>query len=145
MDPAATKPKQTTGTRAPAPKAKASGESRGKTYIADEVVSVIARIAAEEVEGVHQLGDSSLRGVISRLGRTSGIGAEVGFKEAAIDVDVVVEFGFQITKVTDDLRNSIIDSVEYMTGRKVVEVNINVVDVYVPRVEVETKPKRQLD
>ena len=118
---------------------------RGKTFIADEVVSVIARIAAEQVEGVHQLGDSNLRGVFSRLGRHGGIESEVGFKEAAIDVDVVVEYGFPITKVASVLRKQIIDTVEYMTGRNVVEVNINVVDVHVPKSETQQKQKRALE
>ena len=118
---------------------------RGKTFIADEVVSVIARIAAEQVEGVHQLGDSNLRGVFSRFGRHGGIESEVGQKEAAIDVDVVVEYGVPITKVANTLRKQIIETVEYMTGRNVVEVNINVVDVYVPRAQTETKQKRSLE
>jgi uncharacterized alkaline shock family protein YloU len=113
--------------------------ARGKTVIADEVVSVIARIAAEQVEGVHQIGESSLRGVFSRLGRTGGVESEVGLKEAAVDIDLVVEFGFPITRVAETLRRQIIESVEYMTGRTVVEVNINVVDVHVPRVEQTTK------
>ena len=143
MDPSPSNPKPAPG--API-QSKATTDDRGKTYIADEVVSVIARIAAEEVEGVYQLGDSSLRGVMSRLGRKSGIESEVGLKEAAIDVDVVVEYGYPITKVSSELRRQVIENVEYMTGRKVVEVNINVVDVHVPRVEQEAaKPKRQLD
>lgn len=141
MDPSPKNPNPT-----PVTSAKPSASERGKTYIADEVVSIIARIAAEEVDGVYQLGDSSLRGVMSRLGRKSGIESEVGLKEAAIDVDVVVEYGFPITKVSSDLRRQVIENVEYMTGRKVVEVNINVVDVHVPRVEqAAAKPKRQLD
>ncbi len=120
-------------------------EPRGKTFIADDVVSVIARIAAESVEGVHQLGDSNLRGVFSRLGRHGGIESEVGLKEAAIDVDIVVEYGVPITKVASTLRKQIINQVEFMTGRNVVEVNINVVDVYVPRAQTETKQKRSLE
>lgn len=117
--------------------------SRGKTFISDEVVSVIARLAAEQVEGVHQIGSSNLRGVFSRMGRHGGIESEVGFKEAAIDVDLVVEFGYPITRVTDALRRQIVESVEYMTGRKVVEVNINVVDVHIPRDE--KRDKRRLE
>jgi uncharacterized alkaline shock family protein YloU len=113
--------------------------TRGKTVIADEVVSVVARIAAEQVEGVHQIGESSLRGVFSRLGRTGGVESEVGLKEAAVDIDLVVEFGFPIGKVAETLRRQIIESVEYMTGRTVVEVNINVVDVHVPKVEQSAK------
>lgn len=112
---------------------------KGKTTIADDVVSVIARIAAEQVEGVHQIGNPSLRGVFSRLGRHGGIDSEVGLKEAAVDVDLVVEFGYPITQVADALRRQIIESVEYMTGRKVVEVNINVMDVYIAKTEKSQK------
>ena len=122
---------------------KASTNLAGKTFIADEVVSIIARITAEQVEGVHQLGDSSLRGVFSRMGRHGGIESEVGFKEAAVDVDVVMEFGVPIHEVADALRAQIIENVEYMTGRKVVEVNVNVVDVHIPKVE--TKQTRRLE
>lgn len=108
---------------------------RGKTYIDDEVVSVIARIAAEQVEGIHQLGASSLRGMISRLGRSSGVEAEVGLKEAAIDLEVVVEFGYPIREVAEELRSVVIETIEATTGRRVIEVNIFVVDVHIPRTE----------
>ena len=119
-----------------------SGE-RGKTYIADEVISIIARIAAEQVEGVHQIGDSNLRGMIARLGRSKGVESEVGLKEAAVDIEVVVEYGYPIRQVAETLRTQIIDNVELMTGRKVIEVNVHVVDVYIPKVEKRTK--RQLE
>jgi len=108
---------------------------KGKTFISDEVISIIARIAAEQVEGVYQIGDSSLRGMFARLGRSSGIDSDVGLKEAAVDVDIVVEYGYPIKILSDELRRSIIESVEYMTGRKVVEVNIHVVDVHIPKAE----------
>lgn len=117
-------------------------EERGKTFIADEVVSVIARIAAEQIEGVHQIGASSFRSLISRLGRRHGIESEVGNREAALDIDVVVEFGYPIREMARELRRAVIESVEHMTGRSVVEVNVNVVDVYVPKVE--PRHRRQL-
>lgn len=114
----------------------------GKTFIADDVVSVIARIAAEQVEGIHQLGESSLRGMLG-LGRHHGIESEVGFKEAAVDIEVIVEYGYPIKEVAAKLRESVIESVEYMTGRQVIEVNVNVVDVYIPKLE--KKSKRQVE
>ena len=116
---------------------------RGKTYIADDVVSIIARIAAEQVEGVHQIGESNLRGMIARLGRSKGVESEVGLKEAAVDIEVVVEYGYPIKKVAQELRAQIIENVEYMTGRSVVEVNVHVVDVYIPKTEKQAK--RQLE
>ena len=118
-------------------------EDKGKTHIADEVVSIIARIAAEQVEGVHQIGDSNLRGMIARMGRSKGVESEVGFKEAAVDIEVVVEYGYPIKRVASTLRKQIIESVEFMTGRVVIEVNVHVVDVHIPKVEKRTK--RQLE
>lgn len=119
-------------------------DGRGKTLINDEVVSVIARIAAEQIEGVHQIGSSSLRGVFSR-GRHVGVEAEVGLKQAAVDIDLVVTYGFPIPEVASALRRQIIEQVEYMTGRQVVEVNVNVVDVHVPRSEAPKQQRRQLE
>jgi uncharacterized alkaline shock family protein YloU len=117
--------------------------SRGKTFIQDDVVSVIARIAAEQVPGVHQIGESSLRNIMARLGRHAGVEAEVGQQEAAVDVQIVVEFGFAIREVAEELRARVIDTVESMTGRRVVEVNVFVVDVHIPKVE--RKPHRNLE
>lgn len=116
---------------------------RGKTYIADEVVSVIARLAAEQVDGIHQIGVSNFRSMFSRGGRHRGVEAEVGMKEAAIDIDVTVLFGYPIRELAQELRESVIDSVEQMTGRRVVEVNINVNDVHIPGRE--QKSRRQLE
>jgi len=113
----------------------------GKTYISDEVVSVIARLAAEQIEGVYQIGESSLRGMFARFGRHGGVESEVGLKEAAVDVEIVVEFGYPIKHLAESLRRQIIESVEYMTGRRVVEVNVHVVDVHIPKFEKRTKRK----
>ena len=117
--------------------------TRGRTYIDDEVVSVIARIAAEEVPGVHKIGDSSLRKIMSRLGRHHGVDAEVGMQEAAVDVEIVVDFGFSIREIAEEMRERIIGTVESMTGRRVVEVNIYVVDVHVPKIE--RRQRRELE
>lgn len=116
--------------------------NRGKTYIADEVVSVITRMAAEQVEGIHSIGEPSLRNFIGRS-RHVGVEAEVGLKEAAADIEVIVEFGYPIKDVAQTLRKHVIETVEQMTGRRVVELNVHVVDVHVPKVERRTR--RQLE
>jgi len=110
---------------------------RGDTFIEDEVVSVIARLAAEQVPGIHRLGESSFRSLFPRwrLGRAHGVEAEVGMVEAAVDVEIIVEFGFPIREVAAELRDRVISAVETMAGRQVVEVNVYVVDVHVPREE----------
>ena len=123
----------------------ASTRDRGKTFISDEVVSVIARIAAEQVEGIHQLGESSFRTLLSRFGRSHGIDSEVGMKEAAVDISVVAEFGYPLREVAGELRERVIDAVEQMTGRRVVEVNVHVMDIHVPRTDTRSNGRRQLE
>ena len=113
----------------------AAPAERGRTFIEDEVVSVIARIAAENVEGVHKLGDSKLRAMFSGSLRHTGVEAEVGMKEAAVDVEIVAEFGYPIRDIARQLRERIIEAVERMAARRVVEVNIFVIDVHVGRTE----------
>lgn len=115
---------------------------RGRTFIADEVVTVIARIAAEQVPGIHRIGEPSLRNLLAGLGRGTGVAAEVGVQEAAADIDVVVEYGHPIRAVAGAIRTAIIDAVEHMTGCRVVEVNVHVIDVHVPKLE--AKPRREL-
>jgi uncharacterized alkaline shock family protein YloU len=115
---------------------------RGRTFIDDEVVSVIARIAAEQVPGVHQLGRSTLRGLMARLGRSGGVAAEIGLEEAAVDLEIVVEFGHPIREVADELRETVIETIEATTGRRVIEVNVYVVDVHLPRLEQGGRTRR---
>jgi len=110
-------------------------KSRGQTFVDDEVVSIIARTAAEQVQGVHRLGESSLRTLFSRFGRHHGVDADVGMKEAAVDVEISVEFGYPIRDVANEIRRRVIDVIEEMVGRTVLEVNVYVIDIHTPTVE----------
>lgn len=109
--------------------------ARGKTHVADDVVATIASIAAEQVDGVHRLGDTGLKGVIGRIGRNSGVGSEVGMKQAAISLDVVIEYGYRLGEVASELRERVIEAVEHMADREVVAVDIHIVDVHVPETQ----------
>lgn len=120
----------------PAPAGATPARERGHTFIDDEVVSIIARTAAENVPGVHAIGESTLRSSIWGLtSRHHGVDAEVGMKEAAIDVEIVVEFGYPLREVASQLREKIVDAVEHLAGRNVVEVNIFVVDIHVEKTQ----------
>jgi len=120
-------------------------ESRGRTTIADSVVEKIAGMAAREVSGIYNLGAGMARtigGVRERVsgGRpsvTRGVKVEVGERQAAVDLDVVVEYGVAIVDVAGDVRANVISAVERMTGLEVVEVNIAVDDVHLPDEEDE--------
>ena len=117
---------------------------RGKTFIEDDVISIIARVAAEQVPGVYQIGESSLRSLFSRLGRHHGVEAETGLKEAAVDLEIVVEFAYPIREVTEEVRERVIEAVESMAGRKMVEVNIFVMDIHVPKTTASRR-RRELE
>ncbi|MFJ3952496.1 Asp23/Gls24 family envelope stress response protein [Streptomyces sp. Je 1-4] len=119
----------------------------GRTTIADGVVAKIAFLAAGEVEGVHALGSGLSRSVGALRERvpgggtaTHGVKVEVGEKQSAVDLDIVVEYGEVIPEVGRAVRENVIASVERMTGLEVVEVNIAVSDVRLP--DEEEEPER---
>ncbi|MGW0996322.1 Asp23/Gls24 family envelope stress response protein [Streptomyces sp. NPDC002523] len=115
-------------------------ETRGKTTIADGVVAKIAGMAAREVPGIHSLGAGMARAFGAMRERvpgagggvTRGVKVEVGERQAAVDLDVVVEYGVSIVDVAGGVRTNVIGAVERMTGLEVVEVNIVVDDVHLP-------------
>ncbi|WP_329108276.1 Asp23/Gls24 family envelope stress response protein [Streptomyces sp. NBC_01439] len=120
-------------------------EARGRTTIADSVVEKIAGMATREVPGIHSLGSGMARkvGAVTdkvpggRPSVTRGVKVEVGERQAAIDLDVVVEYGASIVDIAADVRTSVITAVERMTGLEVVEVNLTVDDVHLPYEEDE--------
>lgn len=117
---------------------------RGTTMIADAVVSKVAGIAAREVRGVHSMGGGAARalgGVTSRIGfgdeRSQGVSVEVGEREAAIDITIVVEYGESIPQVSNQVRENVVRRIEGITGLSVTEVNVTVNDLYFPGDDVE--------
>jgi uncharacterized alkaline shock family protein YloU len=112
----------------------------GTITVSGTVVAKIAALAAREVTGVHSLGVGAARSVTSVRDRipgsvpspTTGVSVEVGRTQAAVDLDIVVEYGIPITQIARDVRRRVISSVEQMTGLQVVEVNITVDDVNLP-------------
>ncbi|MDG9713162.1 Asp23/Gls24 family envelope stress response protein [Streptomyces sp. DH10] len=115
-------------------------EARGSTAIADTVVAKIAGMAAREIPEVYNLGGGITRafGAVRQrvpgggTGVTQGVKVEVGERQAAVDLNVVVEYGAAIADTAADIRTNVINAVERMTGLEVVEVNIAVDDVHLP-------------
>ncbi len=108
-----------------------TGNGTGGTISLDEdVVATIAGLAAREVKGIHKLGKSRL--VSFGDSPTRGVGTEVGDVEAAFDLDVIIEYGIDIREMAKVLRDRIGEEVNKMAGRRVVEVNINVVGIHLP-------------
>lgn len=112
----------------------------GKTTIAASVVQKISGIAAREITGVHSMGGGVSRafGALkeripggSGTSAMQGVQVEVGEKQAAIDLDLVVEYGASIVDLARAVRRNVITNVERMTGLEVIEVNIAVNDIHV--------------
>ncbi|MFJ7213495.1 Asp23/Gls24 family envelope stress response protein [Amycolatopsis sp. NPDC098790] len=138
---AATKvPAQTTSSE---PAAKSDGAlvtTQGSTSISEVVVQKIAGLATREIPGVHALGGGAARafsaireripGATASAGQ--GVSVEVGEKQAAVDLQLVVEYGVSIADLSRSVRRNVITAVEQMTGLEVVEVNIQVGDLHLP-------------
>jgi uncharacterized alkaline shock family protein YloU len=114
--------------------------SQGTTSIADTVVQKVAGLAAREIRGVYDLGGGAARafsaireripGATASAGQ--GVSVEVGETQAAVDLQILVDYGVPIAELAASVRRNVINAVERMTGLQVVEVNINVSDVHIP-------------
>ena len=112
---------------------------KGVVSLDKAVVATIAGMAAQKVEGVYALGKSRLFSFGDDPAR--GVGAEVGKTQAALDLELVIEYGHDIKKVAREVRQRIAQQVELMAGREVVEVNIDVIDIKLP--EEQEPPKKR--
>jgi uncharacterized alkaline shock family protein YloU len=130
-------PARTGGT---SPTRLAEDTAQGKTTIASSVVQKVAGMAAGEIPGVFALGGGLSRafgGLRERIpgstgaSHTSGVTVEVGEKQAAIDLDLIVEYGVPIVELAKAVRRNVIGTVEQMIGLEVIEVNIAVNDIHI--------------
>jgi len=101
----------------------------GSVKVTDEVVAIIAGIAAMEVQGVAGMSGGIAGEIVEMLGRknlSKGVKVEVGEKEAAIDLFIIIDYGCRIPDVSWDIQERVKKSVETMTGLNVIEVNIHI-------------------
>ncbi len=127
----------------------------GKTAIADSVVSKIAGVATREISGVHAMGAGAARalgavrdklpgvGNSPASGVTQGVSVEVGELQAAIDLDIVAEYGVSIPDLAKAVRRNVTQRVQTMTGLEVTEVNISVDDIYLGEDASSEEPRVQ--
>ncbi|CAM4311126.1 MULTISPECIES: Asp23/Gls24 family envelope stress response protein [Saccharibacillus] len=104
----------------------------GEIQIAPEVIEVIAGLATIEVEGIAGMSGGFAGGIAELLGRknlSKGVKVEVGQREAAVDVSVIVEYGSRLPEVAGAVQRNVKRSIEMMTGLSVIEVNVHVHDV----------------
>lgn len=101
----------------------------GQVQIADDVIAVIAEIAALEVEGMAGvgLGKPDIVNTIRGKKASKGIKVEVGEGEVTIDVFVVIKYGVKIQDVCLKVQEKVKNSIETMTGLNVPTINVHVI------------------
>jgi len=104
----------------------------GSIQIAPEVIEVISGLATIGTAGVAGMSGGFVNGITELLGKknlSKGVKVEVGQKESAIDVSIVIEYGYRIPEVSREVQQNVKQAIESMTGLQVVEVNVHIHDV----------------
>ena len=112
----------------------------GIVKISDEVVSVIAEIAADEIQGIVEVPhgvSSNISQILKGKKSSNGKSVKVTLEEdkAIIELNVAVEYGMKIPDVVSAVQENVKKTVEAMTGLKVDKVNVNVQNIFVPKQE----------
>ena len=118
----------------------------GRIIFADEVVATIAALAAADVKGVYGMSGGVADGITEILGKkniTKGVKVEVGAEEAAVDLSVLVQYGFRIQEVCQNIQSAVKNAIETMTGLKVVEVNVFVQAVTFEQPDQKAEKKKE--
>ncbi len=126
----------------------------GRTVISDAAVAKVAGIAARSVPGVYSLGSGpsralgAIRDAVGSSDHAAGGRVEVGETQVAVDIDLVAIYGTPLHALADQIRAAVYSAVEELVGLQVIEVNIEINDVYVPgpakpAAPVEVRPTRE--
>ncbi|KEO82544.1 hypothetical protein EL26_15025 [Tumebacillus flagellatus] len=118
----------------------------GNIRIANEVIEIIAGLAATEVVGVAGMSGGVAGGIAELLGRknlSKGVKVEVGQKQCAVDVSIVAEYGVRIPEVAGEIQDNVKRAIESMTGLEVVEVNVHVLGVVFSKPAAEEPAKEE--
>ena len=110
-------------------------EKLGEVKIADEVVAIIAGLAATEVDGVSSMTGNATRELVGKLGMKSlSKGVKVDVLDGIVTVSLVLnlKYGYSIKDTTAKVQEKVKAAIENMTGLEVADVNIRVAGVDVP-------------
>lgn len=123
----------------------------GKTVIVDPVVAKVAGIAAASVPGVHALGGGAarvignIRQAVGAKDHAQGVSVEVGETEVAADIAIQVDYPEQLQRVAANVRAAVHEAITELVGMKVAEINVTVVDVYIPSDDDEEQPETRVN
>jgi len=122
---------------APAVPPAAAVAGQGRTVISETAVAKVASIAARAVPGVYSLGTGSsralgaIRDAVGSADHATGVRAEVGETQVAVDIELVAVYGTPLQALADQVRAAVYSAVEALVGLQVIEVNVEINDVYV--------------
>ena len=107
-------------------------ENLGSVQIADEVVAMIASLAATEVDGVSAMGGNITNELMSKVGvknLTKGVKVEVIGSSVKVELVVLLEYGYNIPATSQKVQERVKNAIENMTGLIVTDVNIRIAGV----------------
>lgn len=107
-------------------------EEIGQVQIADEVIAVIAGLAATEVDGVAKMSGNITNEIVSKLGMknlSSGVKVEILGEEVEVKLSLVLNYGVSIPKTSREVQEKVKNAIETMTGLTVIDVNIRIAGV----------------
>ena len=101
----------------------------GEVQIADEVVAIIAGLAATEVEGVDSMAGNITNELVGKLGMknlSKGVKVTVTEEHVSVDLSLNMKYGYSIPAVSEKVQDKVKTAIENMTGLTVLEVNIKI-------------------
>jgi uncharacterized alkaline shock family protein YloU len=110
----------------------------GRTVISETAVAKVAGIAARAVPGVYSLGTGpsralgAIRDAVGSSDHAAGVHAEVGETQVAVDLNLVAVYGTPLHSLANQVRSAVYSAVEELVGLQVIEVNVEINDIYVP-------------
>ena len=107
-------------------------EDVGQVQIADEVVTIIAGLAATEVDGVASMAGNITNELVSKLGMknlSKGVKVEVAEKTVSVEVALNISYGYSIPEVSEKVQEKVKSAIETMTGLSVAIVNVRIATV----------------
>ena len=107
-------------------------EKIGEVQIADEVVAIIAGLAATEVEGVDSMAGNLTNELVGKLGMknlSKGVKVDVTEEHVSVDLSLNIRYGYSIPSVSEQVQEKVSTAIENMTGLTVLDVNVKIAGV----------------
>lgn len=107
-------------------------DNLGEVHVADEVVAIIAGLAATEVEGVASMAGNITNELVSKLGMknlSKGVKVEVAEKTVSVEVALNISYGYSIPEVSEKVQEKVKSAIETVTGLSVAIVNVRIATV----------------